>query len=469
MRRILATLAVVGALLFSAGSAWSDLEDAGAAYDRGDYETAIREYRPLAEKGEASAQAQLGWMYDEGEGVPENDAEAAKWYLKAAEQGNTAAQLNLGRLYQKGEGVPQNYGEALKWFGKAADQGLFNAQYMLGYMYLKGWGVPIDIVQHYKWLKIAKRHGMDEEKVDEMTNSLWSLGLLSSSEVYEAEELARNWKPKSSSLQNLVEDLRSGNSNVRAVSSIGNFTGVIKFWREMKSRSDFKATVYNKGWTHGTYSAHSAEAAIKAAIRNCEEEGGGRTRCQVYAVGDNIVQGRSQAELADAIEAYQLEVSGTTAAKPKNGNFVYCRRDDGSVYSWHTGNDYTDGSRADQIISCANSTEITKAEYDRLKGKKTVTARKTPTSSHYCKRKDGVVYESKRHVCPSSHTEINKAEYDRLKNQKKDTASTTKSDTASSGDDPLEAKLEKLKKLLDKGLITEEEAAAKRAKLLEDL
>jgi cytochrome c-type biogenesis protein CcmH/NrfG len=64
--------------------------------------------------------------------------------------------------------------------------------------------------------------------------------------------------------------------------------------------------------------------------------------------------------------------------------------------------------------------------------------------------------------------EITKAEYERLKNKKKDTA-TTEPDTASSGDDPLEAKLEKLQKLLDKGLITEEEAAEKRAKILEDL
>jgi hypothetical protein len=92
MRRIAATLVAV-ALLFSAGSAWADLEDAGAAYDRGDYETAIREYRPLAEKGEASAQAQLGWMYENGEGVPENDVELVKWFRKAAEQGHEDAKL----------------------------------------------------------------------------------------------------------------------------------------------------------------------------------------------------------------------------------------------------------------------------------------------------------------------------------------------------------------------------------------
>ena len=249
----------------------------------------------------------------------------------------------------------------------------------------------------------------------------------------------------------LVEDLRSGKSNVRASSTQGSHSGIIKFWREMKSQPDFKAIASARGWSYGVMGRYTAEAAVEGALQHCKESGGGVTRCEVYAVGDNIVEGRSQTELADAIEAYQLEVSGSRS--------TYCKRRDGTVYSYG----WKDKT------ACGGEEEITKAEYDRLKGKKTVTARKTPTSSHYCKRKDGVVYESKRHVCPSSHTEINKAEYDRLKNQKKDAASTTKPDAASSGDDPLEAKLEKLKKLLEKGLITEEEAAAKRAKLLEDL
>ena len=76
MRRIAATLAVVGALLFSAGSAWADFKDGSAAYLRGDYETAFREFPPYAEQGEADVQFIIGGMYDEGTGVPENDAEA---------------------------------------------------------------------------------------------------------------------------------------------------------------------------------------------------------------------------------------------------------------------------------------------------------------------------------------------------------------------------------------------------------
>jgi len=87
MRRIAATLAVVGALLFSAGSAWADYADGWAAFQRGDYATALREWLPLAEQGDVSAQYFLGDMYRKGLGVPENDAEAVKWYRKAAEQG----------------------------------------------------------------------------------------------------------------------------------------------------------------------------------------------------------------------------------------------------------------------------------------------------------------------------------------------------------------------------------------------
>ena len=66
MRRIAATLAVVVALLFSAGSAWADYDDGMAAYDRGDYATALQEWRPLAEQGHADAQYNLGMMYDKG-------------------------------------------------------------------------------------------------------------------------------------------------------------------------------------------------------------------------------------------------------------------------------------------------------------------------------------------------------------------------------------------------------------------
>jgi TPR repeat protein len=74
--------------------------------------------------------------------VPQNYAEAMKWYRKAADQGNAAAQNNLGVMYDEGQGVPQNYAEAMKWYRKAADRGFDKAQYNLGNMYKNGQGVP---------------------------------------------------------------------------------------------------------------------------------------------------------------------------------------------------------------------------------------------------------------------------------------------------------------------------------------
>ena len=127
MRRIAATLAVVGVLLFSAGSAWADYDDGLAAYERGDYATALQKWLPLAEQGGAMAQAMIGSMYDEGMGVPQNDAEAVKWYRRAAEQGITQAQTLLGTMYYGGEGIPENYVKACMWWLLAKAQGDKNA------------------------------------------------------------------------------------------------------------------------------------------------------------------------------------------------------------------------------------------------------------------------------------------------------------------------------------------------------
>ena len=123
MRRIAATLAVVGALLFSAGSAWADLNDGLAALKRGDYATAYREFLPFAEEGHALAQGIIGVMYHEGRGVPENAAEAVKWYRKAAEQGYARAQTSLGNMYADGKGVSKDYVKAYMWWSLAKAQG----------------------------------------------------------------------------------------------------------------------------------------------------------------------------------------------------------------------------------------------------------------------------------------------------------------------------------------------------------
>ena len=108
-------------LAASAGSATAQsFEEVQAAY--GDYATAFRGVQRLAEQGNAATQYYLGGMYDFGEGVPENDAEAVKWYRRAAEQGDADAQYVIGLMYYKGTGVPRNYLRAHVWTNLAASR-----------------------------------------------------------------------------------------------------------------------------------------------------------------------------------------------------------------------------------------------------------------------------------------------------------------------------------------------------------
>ncbi|GMQ76570.1 MAG: hypothetical protein BMS9Abin01_1852 [Gammaproteobacteria bacterium] len=115
-------------LVASSVLAQSGFDKGASAYKRGDFETALAVFRPLAEKGDAKAQSILGLMYSYGEGVPVDYRESARWYRRAAEQNSNVAQYNLGMLYLEGKGVPQNTDEAITWLTKAADGGHFRAR-----------------------------------------------------------------------------------------------------------------------------------------------------------------------------------------------------------------------------------------------------------------------------------------------------------------------------------------------------
>jgi uncharacterized protein len=119
-RTLMAVAAVV--LLLSAGG-FAQAQSLGqgvAAFKRQDYVAASRSFIPLAERGDASAQSYLGFMFENGRGVPQNYTEAAMWYRRAAEQGDSLAQYSLGLLYDKGFGVPRDIVEAGKWLNLSA-------------------------------------------------------------------------------------------------------------------------------------------------------------------------------------------------------------------------------------------------------------------------------------------------------------------------------------------------------------
>ena len=112
------------ALLIAAPVSAADFKKGLATYGRGDYALALREWKPLAEKGNADAQYNLGDMYVEGQELIQNYKQAAKWYRKAAKQGHEHAQHKLGVMYGKGQGVLQDYVKAHMWLNLSASRGI---------------------------------------------------------------------------------------------------------------------------------------------------------------------------------------------------------------------------------------------------------------------------------------------------------------------------------------------------------
>ena len=110
-------------LLVSTPSFANDFEEGLDAIHRTDYDKALEKLKPLASQGHPAAQYNLGVMHEWGNGVPQDDVIAMKWYRLSSEQSHRDAQNNLGAMYSKGEGVEQNFVEALRWFVVSADNG----------------------------------------------------------------------------------------------------------------------------------------------------------------------------------------------------------------------------------------------------------------------------------------------------------------------------------------------------------
>lgn len=173
-----------------------ELEIAKQAYSQGDFEKARNIWENQAAAGTAEAQAWLGSLYANGDGVEINDTTALTWYEKAADQNHAMAQANVGAMYYMGQGTKKNVPSAMKWltaaaenndvnglfnlafiyskgedveenqeqaadlYRKAAEQGHYPSQSRIGYMYAHGQGVKKDRVLAYLWLTLASQHGI---------------------------------------------------------------------------------------------------------------------------------------------------------------------------------------------------------------------------------------------------------------------------------------------------------------------
>ena len=118
LRQLLLSV-VIGTTLMPIG-AMAGFKEGLAAYEKGDYAEALKEWKPLAIKGHAKAQYKLGVMYGDGRGVAQDYKEEARLYGLAAAQGNADAQYSLGLMYANGQGVAQDYKEAARLHGMAA-------------------------------------------------------------------------------------------------------------------------------------------------------------------------------------------------------------------------------------------------------------------------------------------------------------------------------------------------------------
>lgn len=101
--------------------------------------------KSLASNGNSVDCMNHNWyrLYESGQGVPKDYAEALKWYRKAAEQGDALAQTQLGLMYIKGMGAPKDEAQAMAWLRKAAEQGYASAQAVMGEAYREGIGAEL--------------------------------------------------------------------------------------------------------------------------------------------------------------------------------------------------------------------------------------------------------------------------------------------------------------------------------------
>ena len=157
MRLILAL--VLLAVSFASASA-ANFAKGTKAFQDGDFFTAWRILQKAAKRdNNITAKFYLGWMYENGKGVPKNLQEAVNWYLEAAQAGEVKAMNNLGSLYRDGVGVTHDAKQAVYWFGQAAEAGHPTAQVNLGLLYEQGSGVPRDFRRAFHWYHKAAQHG----------------------------------------------------------------------------------------------------------------------------------------------------------------------------------------------------------------------------------------------------------------------------------------------------------------------
>jgi TPR repeat protein len=192
---------LLGAVLLSTDRTPSPVDDANdcanaATLIHSDPARAVGACRRQADRGDAVAETDLGKMYADGRGVPQDFALAQRWFRSAAAKGDADAEYDLGLIYANGDGTPRDYAEAARWYRLAADQGQSDAQNGLGVRYKHGQGVAQDYVQAYKWFDLsATRATRLEDRARAEANRDKVAAMMTPAQIAEARRLIGDWKP----------------------------------------------------------------------------------------------------------------------------------------------------------------------------------------------------------------------------------------------------------------------------------
>lgn len=124
-----------------------------------DFEQAFAWSHKAAVQSNAAAEVRVCFAYATGRGVARDAAKAFKWCTQAADRGSAPGAYGLALLYEHGNGTPRNMNRAVAWYRKAAAQGFAPAEFNLGIAYLRGDGVPRDDAKGVALYRAAAEHG----------------------------------------------------------------------------------------------------------------------------------------------------------------------------------------------------------------------------------------------------------------------------------------------------------------------
>ncbi len=154
------SLLLVSVFLLASFKVHADFQEAVEAYELGNYKRALQNFVPLAQRGNAKALFNIGFMIESGKGVPANPTLAIKWYKRAYKLKHRNAPFNIALIYYNDSKGKQDYVKAMEWYKKAAALGNGAALVNIGQMYFFGKGGKKNKIKAYAWYTVAANRGM---------------------------------------------------------------------------------------------------------------------------------------------------------------------------------------------------------------------------------------------------------------------------------------------------------------------